>query len=111
MKIYVGPTRKLFEVHKDLLIAKSGYFKKMLSNENWEETKSGEVYWTDKDETPEVMEVMINWFYNKDYCCRRNESKRSTYMLQLGSQAGDDWLQECYHGHIPFILVENQPIR
>lgn len=83
MKIHVGPKRKLFEVHKDLLIAKSGYFKRMLSNDDWEETRKGEVYWVDEDETPETMEVMINWLYDKTIDMEKNDLETifKTYSL------------------------------
>lgn len=61
VKIYVGPKRKLFEVHKELLIAKSGYFRRCLTDKTWEEARTGEVYW--EAEKVEHVEHLVDWLY------------------------------------------------
>lgn len=64
MTVYVGPKRRKFLIHKDLLCAKSEYFRASLS-ENWIEGKKNEVYWNDEGDTIEVVEEMVNWLYGK----------------------------------------------
>ncbi|KAK5329035.1 hypothetical protein LTR70_000871 [Exophiala xenobiotica] len=62
--IFVGPKRKKYLIHKDLLCAKSEYFRASLS-ENWTEGKKNEVYWNDECDTIEVVEEMTNWLYGR----------------------------------------------
>ncbi|KAK5942686.1 hypothetical protein PMZ80_005252 [Knufia obscura] len=64
--IYVGPKRKAFRAHKDLLTAKSAYFKKCLEDNKWAEGASKEIHWDGEDDTVEAVEMMIDWLYGED---------------------------------------------
>lgn len=63
--LFVRKKRKKFEIHKDLLVAKSKYFKAALAAD-WEEGKSNEVYWDDED--VEAVSVFVDWLYGRDVC-------------------------------------------
>lgn len=62
----VGTERKRYNIHKDILIAKSEYFKAMFTTaSNWEENKSNEVTWSDDyaDDSSKVIGIWVNWLY------------------------------------------------
>jgi len=61
--LFVGKKRKKFDIHKDLLIAKSTYFQAALAAD-WEEGKSNEVYWDDED--VDAVSVFVDWLYGRD---------------------------------------------
>lgn len=58
--LFVGKKRKKFEIHRDLLIAKSTYFQAALAAD-WEESRTKEVYWDDED--LETVSVFVDWLY------------------------------------------------
>jgi hypothetical protein len=59
LKVYVGPTNRLFYIHKDLLRRKSSYFDQVLSNYN----RAPVDYMTFPTDTPESFSILIDWFY------------------------------------------------
>jgi len=60
--LFDGKKRKKFEIHKDLLIAKSTYFQAALAAD-WEESRTKEVYWDDED--VETVSVFVDWLYGR----------------------------------------------
>lgn len=86
MTIYVGPKRKKFLIHKDLLCAKSEYCRASLS-ENWTEGQKNEIYWTDEDDTIEVVERMINWLYGQQLVIDPHEKGKFQQILKCYSFA------------------------
>lgn len=58
--LFVGPKRKRFHVHKDLLCDRSEYFRAMFEC-GYIETQNKEVFLT--DETASAVELFITWIY------------------------------------------------
>lgn len=56
--------------HKDLLMAKSIYFKNCFGNQNWKEAQKNEVHWNESYDTPEAVEVMMDWLYRRTLTLR-----------------------------------------
>lgn len=81
MKIYVGPKRKLFDVHKELLTAQSGFFRTLLSNENWKETQTSEIYWNGEGETIEAVKTMVDWLYGKGIDFKCQGGREATHII------------------------------
>lgn len=62
--LYVGPKRKKYLVHKDLLCAKSKYFVQTLDS-RWKEGQTAEVFWDDED--VDAVQAMIDWLYGQRF--------------------------------------------
>lgn len=74
--ISVGESKTKFQIHKDLLRAKSTYFEKLLAAEaQWAECKTNELHWDDafEDISVDAVELWADWLYEKPI---RNESVR-----------------------------------
>jgi hypothetical protein len=58
--LYVGPTRKKFIVHKNLICDSSDFFKKAFTG-NFVESKEGTINLSEDD--PDVISIFIHWLY------------------------------------------------
>ena len=61
--IYVGPKRKAFRLHEDLLCDRSDYFKATFQGE-FAEAKSKELYLSEDNDAS--FELFVNWLYGGD---------------------------------------------
>lgn len=59
--VYVGKKRKAYQVHKELLVSKSPYFRGSLISA-FPEGRSNEVYL--REDTPEAFSWLITWLYS-----------------------------------------------
>ncbi len=60
VRLFVGPKRKRYHVHEDLLCDRSEYFRAMFQG-GYSETQNKEVFLV--DEAASVMELFITWIY------------------------------------------------
>jgi hypothetical protein len=60
VSIYVGPNRKHYVVHKQLLTSQSDYFDKAL-NGRFKEAEEGKIHLEEDD--PAAVELLIGWLY------------------------------------------------
>ena len=90
--IFVGPKRKTFRLHEDLLCDRSGYFKATFQGE-FAEAKSKELYLSEDNDSS--FELFVNWLYGGD--------------VQVGQPSTDDALP-AYFGLLALadkILIEH----
>jgi len=62
VSIFVGPKRKQYTVHKDLLCKAVPFFRKAFSGAFGEATM-GEIYLSDENDNPAAVELFIHWLY------------------------------------------------
>lgn len=60
--IYVGPERRVYTAHKDLLIARSPFFEKCLQS-GFKEGKQNEV--CAEEDVPEAFDLLVIWIYTE----------------------------------------------
>lgn len=66
VKIYVGPKRKRWVVHKDVICERSDYFRKAFTG-SWKEAEKSRIYLHEDD--PKVFGHFIDWIYGKSLAC------------------------------------------
>ncbi|MCJ1419905.1 hypothetical protein MMC32_006261 [Xylographa parallela] len=62
VSIFVGPKRKQYTVHKELLCKAVPFFCKAFG-EAFNEAEMGEIYLSDENDNPAAVELFIHWLY------------------------------------------------
>ncbi len=75
--IYVGPKRKKFHLHKELLCARSGYFTRSLAGD-FKEREEKAVYLPDDDVAS--FELLVLWIYGSKLKAPGNSEELSRYL-------------------------------
>jgi hypothetical protein len=66
--IFIGPKRKRYIVHKDLICEKAGYFTKALNKKGFKEGTEKEIYLPEDE--PDAFDLFIQWLYNSRLDCK-----------------------------------------
>lgn len=77
VNISVGPKRKKYHVHKDLLCNRSEYFRAMFQG-GYKETQTKEVFLVDEEAS--VMELFVTWIYGTTLRGPANVNENSAYL-------------------------------
>lgn len=74
---FIGPTRKAFHIHQDLLCDRSTYFKAAFRGK-FEEAATKELYLVDDDDA--AFELFVNWLYGANLKAPANEKQLPCYL-------------------------------
>lgn len=77
VNIFVGPKRKRYHVHKDLLCDRSEYFRAMFQG-GYQETQTKEVFLVDEDAS--AMELFVTWIYGTTLRGPADSNESSAYL-------------------------------
>ena len=79
VKIFVGPKRKEWIIHEDLICDRSDYFKAAF-NDGFKETDEKEIYLDDDD--PAAFALFVDWIYGAELRGKRGQYTSSKLTLE-----------------------------